>query len=186
MCLWGTLWGRMEITDIVLTKLLPSVVSGAGAGISAVLAWVKGVSGKVEDISKRLHKLETVIGSLETRSGMAKSLHELEEVVRNLRGRSDETGRFDREPTGKWRTLSANDDDPRVEWRLRDVDERLQRIESKLKGFVSEEEFDKADRRRADEIQGVRTTLAEIRGLLYGLQSALGLIKPGRRGGSDG
>jgi len=172
---FGVLLGMEIITDIVLTKLIPSVLAGAGSGISAVLTWVRGVTSRVTELDKRLGKLEIVIGSIETRSGMAKSLHDLE---RTVHGRADDTGRFDRENTGKWRAVQNQDvDDLWVERRFRDFEDRLSRVESKLKTFVTEDDFDTADRRRADEVQAVRTTLAEIRGLLHGLQSALGLIK---------
>jgi hypothetical protein len=56
------------------------------------------------------------------------------------------------------------------------MEENVERLEGKFRKYVSEDEFEKADRDRANEIATVRTTLAEVRGLLQGLQSALGLI----------
>jgi hypothetical protein len=160
-----------DIADIILSKILPAVVSGGGAGISAFVAMVKG-------LSSRISKIETIMGSLETRSGFAQSLANLEDEVRALRALS-ETG-----DTGRWRTVSAYQDDHQyrtTDRRLSDLDARIDRLEGKIREFVSEDELDKIDRRRSEELQVLRTTLAEIRGMLHGLQSALGL-KP--RGGS--
>ena len=75
--------------------------------------------------------------------------------------------------------------DPRVagekirtlEGKIRDLEEVTQRLELKLKRAVSEEDFEAADRQRAEEISTVRTTVAEVKGLLQGLHMALGLTK---------
>ena len=168
----------MDVTDLVLTRLLPSILSGASAGLSAVLTWIKGLTSKVEDLSARVHKIEVVIGSIETRSGIAKTLQELEDSVRALK---HENRLSTEHQTGKWRVLPENSEDRSSDWRkIRDLEDRVLRIENRLRGYVSEEDFDKHDRKRAEEIQSLRTSLAEIKGLLQGLQSALGLIKPNR------
>jgi hypothetical protein len=53
----------------------------------------------------------------------------------------------------------------------------MESLERKVKRMITEEEFEKSDRQRAEELSTVRLTISEVKGLLQGLQSGLGLMK---------
>lgn len=168
--------------DHLLESVVPAVISGGGAAFSTILAFVK-------NITKRLDDLEKKVGSLDGKQGLAYSVHLTEESVKALKEQvgTPQNGQ-------RWRlpSFSGEGDLGEVEQRLRTFDTRLKGLEAvssrleetieKLsrKKYVSEDDFEDADRDRAQEIAQVRTTLAEVRGLLGGLQTALGLVKPSR------
>lgn len=168
--------------DTILENVVPAVISGGGTALSTIFAFFR-------DLKKRVDELERRVGSTDARSGLFFSVSLVEESIRQIRNQIDEMthgGRWNRVPTlpsiegyPSFSNLdSAIQKLSNVEPRLRDLEERCDRIESKFKKMVTEEDFEQSDRQRADEISSVRTTLAEVRGLLQGLQSALGLMKP--------
>jgi len=174
----------------LLESVVPAVITGGGTAISTILAFFRDIKKKVEELEKK-------VGSFESKAGLIYGLHVLEESVKRLKEAVEQIQQRDSHTTGgPWgrpRSISNEYfpwDDIRNEiqelvkkelnYRLTNVDDRLDKIDQKLKKLVSEDDFEQADRARADEIAEVRTTMAEVRGLLQGLQSALGLIKPTR------
>jgi len=166
--------------DNLLESVVPAIISGGGTALSTIFAFFRDLKKKVEDLEKR-------VGSVDNKSGLAYSISLVEESVRQVRNQIEgmNNGRWNRPST-----LSGLEGFPSlpnldqaiqrmmtVEPRLRELEERCERIESKFKKLVTEEDFEQSDRQRAEEIATVRTTLAEVKGLLQGLQSALGLIK---------
>lgn len=167
--------------DHLVESVVPAIISGGGTAVSTILAFVR-------DFKKRLEELEKRVGSIEGKAGLVYSMHLAEEGLKSLRERLDARDRQDndipREPP-RWRMPSYSNMDvlTQFEDKLRDLDRRLkdmedsqERLEGKVKKCVTDAEFEDADRQRADEIAAVKTTMAEVRGLLQGLQSALGLI----------
>lgn len=159
--------------DHLLESVIPAIISGGGTAVSTILAFLR-------DIKKRVEELEKRVGTIEGKSGLVYSMHLMEDAIKGLREKLEES----REPM-RWRMPSYTGMEiiPEVESKLRDFERRLkdmeechERLESKIKKLVSEEDFEQADRQRAEEIAIVKQTMAEVRGLLQGLQSALGLI----------
>lgn len=156
--------------ESLLESVIPSVLSGGGAAVSTIIAFFRDLRSRIETLEKRL-------GSLEDRNGIIFAIHHLEEQVRQLRE--------DAQPARAGRLQSYNDLSEAAPWaglqrRMSELEERIERLEGKLKKLVTEEDFEASDKARAAEIATVRTTLAEVKGLLQGLQSALGLIGHGK------
>jgi len=156
--------------DHLLESVIPAVITGGGTAVSTILAFLRDTKKRLDDVEKR-------VGSLEGKSGLVYSMHLLEDSLKTLR---DKVG----EPV-RWRTPSFPGEQTTdfIEGKLRDFERRIkdleecqERIDAKIKKLVSEDDFEQADRQRADEISAIRHTMAEVRGLLQGLQSALGLI----------
>lgn len=173
----------MAITlDHLLESVIPAVISGGGAAFSTILAFFKNMTKRIEDLEKR-------VGSLDGKQGLAYSIHLTEESVKALKEQMG-TPR----DAVRWRlpSFTGEGDLGEIEQKLRAFEVRLKSLEATLsrveevvekssrKKYVAEDDFEEADRERANEIAQVRTTLAEVRGLLGGLQTALGLVKPGR------
>lgn len=158
----------------ILETVVPAVVSGGGTAVSAFAAFFR-------ETRKRVEKLEERLGSIEAKAGVTYSIHLVETALQDLRERLDSQVK----ETPRWRmpSYSGIEVDDRLrefERRLKDLESNYERMEKQVRKFITEDDFEEADRQRAAEIAGVKNTLAEIRGLLQGLQSALGLLKPHR------
>lgn len=166
--------------DNLLGSVATAAISGGGAAVSTVFAFVR-------DIKRRLEELEKRVGSIEGRAGLVYSMQLAEEAIKKLREDFAKDPPRERAPSYSGIDPLALPDAGMLaklrdfDHRIRDLDETVKRMENKFRKYVSEEEFERADRDRANEIATVRTTLAEVRGLLQGLQSALGLIGKDRR-----
>lgn len=169
--------------DHILESVVPAVISGGGTAISTILAFFR-------DIRKKIEELEKKVGSIDGKSGLLYSMHLAEESIKKLREQLEERDHHD--PQVRRRTSSFTNEfipwdeiqdfiKKEVARHLQDLEERLEKLEGKVKKLVSEEDFEQADHARAGEIAQVKHTMAEIRGLLQGLQAALGLIKPPSR-----
>ena len=126
--------------------------------------------------------------SFESKTGLAFAITQVQETIRDLKRDQQEetTDARRRRPSflGIEELIETEGALPALvqkirtlEGKIRDLDEVTQRLELKLKRAVSEEDFEAADRQRAEEISTVRTTVAEVKGLLQGLHMALGLTK---------
>ena len=162
-------------------SLITATITGVGTAFTTVFALFK-------DIKKKVDQLERVVGSFESKTGLAYSIVKVEEALKDLkRDTEDTTDARRRRPS----FLSFDDmleaDTTALpslihriknfEIKLREIEETLQRLDLKTKRMVSESDFESADRKRAEEIAGVRTTVFEVKGLLQGLHMALGLTK---------
>lgn len=163
--------------DSLLESVIPAIISGGGTAVSTILAFVR-------DIKRRLDELEKRVGSMEGKAGLVYSMHVAEELLKKLKEDWDDRNQV-RGRLPSYSGVDPNNLGPdsgvlsklrEFDHRLKDMEENVERLEGKFRKYVSEDEFEKADRDRASEIATVRTTLAEVRGLLQGLQSALGLI----------
>jgi predicted RNase H-like nuclease (RuvC/YqgF family) len=167
--------------ETLLGSLITAVLSGGGTAFTTVFALFKDIKKKVEELEKK-------VGSFESKTGLAYSIVRLEESLRDIKRDTEETTDARRRRPS---FLSFDDmleaDATAVpsliqrirnfEVKLREIDETLQRLDMKVKRMVTEDEFETADRKRAEEIAGVRTTVFEVKGLLQGLHMALGLTK---------
>lgn len=165
----------------LIGSLVTATITGVGTAFTTVFTLYK-------DVKKRVDALEKQIGSFETKTGIAYSIVKIEETIRDLRRDTEEN------PSSRRRRSSFQSIDDILEGdnasipalvhrikgfesKLREVEETLQRLDMKTKRMVSESDFEAADRKRAEEISGVRTTVFEVKGLLQGLHLALGLTK---------
>lgn len=151
----------------VVETVIPAIITGGGTAISTILAFFK-------NLQKRLGDLESKVGSLDEKKGLIYTLHVLEETVEELKEA------LNARQEKRWRLPSFSNEGTleEIEGRLRQFSNRLTDLETNLDRltrtkFVTEEEFEAADRERAAEIGTIRTTLSEVRGLLKGLQMAL-------------
>lgn len=181
----------MAFPESFLENFLTAALSGGGSAATAIIAFFRDIKG-------RLTKIEDKIGSLEGRSGLIYAVNQLELGITALR--SDLNGLSQHPP--EWLVAlvqriarrSPVFGDPvdfadfdvqtvkSLARRLKDLEEKQEDLARKVAKCVSEEDFDDADRARAEDIATIRTTIAEVNGLLKGLQSALGLIKGGHGG----
>jgi Glu-tRNA(Gln) amidotransferase subunit E-like FAD-binding protein len=170
--------------DNLLESVVPAVISGGGTAISTILAFFR-------DIKKKIEELEKKVGSIDGKSGLLYSMHLAEEGIKKLKEQLEERDHHD-PPQARRRSGSFTNEfvpwdeiqdfiKKEVARHLEDLEERLEKLEGKVKKLVTDEEFEQADHARAGEIAQVKHTMAEIRGLLQGLQAALGLIKPPNR-----
>jgi seryl-tRNA synthetase len=161
--------------------LITAVLSGGGTAFTTVFALFRDLRRKVEEVEKK-------VGSFESKTGLAYAIVKLEDTLNNLKRDAEETTDARRRRPSflslddmiEVDTTSLPSLIQRIrgfEAKLREVEDSLQRMEMRLKRMVSGEEFETADRKRAEEIAGVRTTVFEVRGLLQGLHMALGLTK---------
>jgi tetrahydromethanopterin S-methyltransferase subunit G len=160
----------------ILQGVVPSALSGLGTAASAVWAYFREVKKKVDSLEKRL-------GSTDSKSGLVYQVAQLEwenkEIKSQLEGilYPNRGGRINT-LTGLEGLLSIDQVVQKVsnlDLRLRDLEEKVSRVEGKLKRFVTESDFTESDKERAKEISTVKETLSEVRGMLQMLQSALGL-----------
>lgn len=160
--------------NTILETVVPAVVSGGGTAVSAFAAFFR-------ETKKRVEKLEERLGSIETKAGLVYSIHLVEIAIQDLKERIEAQPK----ESPRWRmpSFSGVDVEDRLrtfESRLKDVEGAVEKLERATRKFISEEDFEDADRQRASEIAGIKNTLSEVRGLLQGLQSALGLLKAHR------
>lgn len=165
----------------LIGSIVTAILTGTGTAFTTVFALYKDVKKKVDDVDKR-------VGSFESKTGISYTVVKLEESIRDLKRDTDETtSSRQRRPSflGFDDMLEADAAAlPSLlhrikgfEAKLREVEDNLQRLETKVKRMVSDSDFEAADRKRAEEIAGVRTTIFEVKGLLQGLHIALGLTK---------
>lgn len=167
--------------ETLIGSLITAILSGGGTAFTTVFALFKDLRKKVEELEKK-------VGSFESKTGLAYAVVKNEESIKDLKRDTDETTdarrrrpsflSFDDMLEADVSSIPALIQRIRhFEGKLREVEDNLQRIDMKVKRFVSEEEFEAADRKRAEEISGVRATVFEVKGLLQGLHMALGLTK---------
>jgi hypothetical protein len=167
--------------ETLLGSLITAILSGGGTAFTTVFALFKDLRKKVEELEKK-------VGSFESKTGISYAVVKLEESLKDLRRDTDETtdARRRRPSFLSFDDMLEADTNAlpslvhRIkgfEAKLREVEENLQRIELKVNRMVSESDFESADRKRAEEIAGVRNTVFEVKGLLQGLHMALGLTK---------
>lgn len=168
----------------LLQSVIPAGLSGLGAALSAIWAFFRDLKKQVEGLEKRL-------GSVDSKSGLAFAVSLTEENVRQLKNQVDSLLYPDRDRRSRTPTLTGMEEyqNPNIEQmiqasvqkilapRIREFEERMERIENRFRKLVTEEDFEVSDRQRADEIATIRTTIAEVKGILQGLQSALGILK---------
>jgi hypothetical protein len=165
--------------ETLVGSLITAVLSGGGTAFTTVFALFK-------DIKKKIEELEKKVGSFESKTGIAYAVVKNEEAIKDLKRDTEETtdARRRRPSFLSFDDMLEADTTalPAVihriknfEIKLREVEENLQRIDLRVKRMVTADEFETADRKRADEISGVRTTVFEVKGLLQGLHMALGL-----------
>jgi hypothetical protein len=167
--------------DNMLGSIVTAILTGTGTAFTTVFALYKDVRKKVEDLEKK-------VGSFESKTGISYAVVKLEESVKELERDSEETtdARRRRPSFLSFDDMLEADQSAlpslvhRIkgfESKLREIEDSIQRIELRTKRMVSDSDFEAADRKRAEEIAGVRTTVFEVKGLLQGLHMALGLTK---------
>jgi hypothetical protein len=177
----------MVFPDNLVEKVVTAVLTGGGTAASTILVFFR-------DVRKRIDELEKKVGSTENRTGIAYKVYLLEEEavvgVKKLRSEIESWtqhppdwlinfGRRRSNAPGSLDEFVAMEDRIRqMDRRIRELEETFPHLEERVRRCISEEDFAVADRQRAAEISVVRTTLAEVRGLLQGLQSVLGFPRP--------
>lgn len=165
----------------LIGSLVTATLTGVGTAFTTVFTLYK-------DVKKKVDQLEKIVGSFESKTGLAYAIVELKESLKDLKRDTDETTDARRRRPS---FVSFDDmleaDQTQIpslihrikgfESKLREVEDTIQRLEMRTKRMVSESDFETADRKRAEEIAGVRTTVFEVKGLLQGLHMALGLTK---------
>lgn len=168
--------------DNLAGSVITAIVTATGTAFTTVFSLFKDLKKKVEELEKK-------VGSFESKTGLAFAITQIQETIRDLKRDQQE----EKTPSSRRRRLSMLGIEELIETegalpalvqkirtlegKIRDLEEVTQRLELKLKRAVSEEDFEAADRQRAEEISTVRTTVAEVKGLLQGLHMALGLTK---------
>jgi DNA repair exonuclease SbcCD ATPase subunit len=163
----------------LIGSIVTAILTGTGTAFTTVFTLYKDIKKKVDDIDKR-------VGTFESKTGISYTVIKLEEVLRDLKRDTDEIASLRQ----RWPSFLSFDEmletEPAAlpslmhrikgfEAKLREIEDNLHSLDSKVKRMVSENEFEAADRKRAEEIAGVRTTVFEVKGLLQGLHMALGL-----------
>lgn len=167
--------------ETLIGSLITAVLSGGGTAFTTVFALFKDIRKKVEELEKK-------VGSFESKTGLAYAIVRLEESIKDVRRDTEETtdARRRRPSFLSFDDMLEADTTAlpslihrikNFEVKLREIEENLQRLDVKVKRMVMEDEFESADRKRAEEIAGVRATVFEVKGLLQGLHMALGLTK---------
>jgi tetrahydromethanopterin S-methyltransferase subunit G len=181
----------MSFLDQLVENVLPAVISGGGTAASAIIAFFRDIKKRLEETEKKLHLIETKIGSVEAKSGIVYTLFIVEEAAKKLRGEMDAIFQ-NGHPHTDWahlpwaarRALSSLNLEElheavakmrTLETRLRETEESLDRIERLVNKCVTEEDFDQATRQNNEDVLALRTAVAEANGLLKGLQSVLSL-----------
>lgn len=174
----------MAFPEHLLENVVTAMISGGGTAVSAILAFFR-------DVKKRLEELEKKVGSIESRSGLMFQVSNIETAISSLRTEISSLAmnppewlvQAIRRRSPSFHNIDDSDHDRirAVESKIKDLEEQLERLERKVNRCVSEEDFESADRNRAEDIATVRTAIAEVNGLLKGLQTALGLVKGGSR-----
>jgi len=167
--------------ETLIGSLITAVLSGGGTAFTTVFALFKDIRKKVEELEKK-------VGSFESKTGLAYAIVRLEETIKDVKRDTEETtdARRRRPSFLSFDDMLEADTTAlpslihrikNFEVKVREIEESLQRLDMRVKRMVMEEEFEAADRKRAEEIAGVRTTVFEVKGLLQGLHMALGLTK---------
>ena len=167
--------------ETLIGSLITAVLSGGGTAFTTVFALFKDIRKKVEELEKK-------VGSFESKTGLAYAIVRLEESIKDVKRDTEETtdARRRRPSFLSFDDMLEADTTAlpslihrikNFEVKLREIEENLQRLDVKVKRMVMEDEFESADRKRAEEIAGVRATVFEVKGLLQGLHMALGLTK---------
>lgn len=178
----------MSIPDNLLEYIVTAIMGG-GTAASTVLAFFT-------DAKRRLDELEKRLGSADTKTGLVNSVDVLEEDVKRIRTELDDWAQSPPDwvvqainaakrrsaPTYLEEELTSIAGQIRsAERRLKELEDlmktRFREIEDRLDGYVSTSDFDVADEQTNKEMVELRTTMAEIKGLLQGLQSALDLMR---------
>ncbi len=133
----------MQLEEL-LTKFAPGILSGLGSAASMTVLSFKTLTQRVSELEKWKSSLEETIKDL-------------------TRGFSDFSER-------RFELTHIQDELRSIERRVSELEERASQCPSK---FVSDREFEAADRIRSEEIAQLRTAVAEIRGLVQGLTSFL-------------
>lgn len=161
--------------------LLTSVVSGGSAAASAFVAFFRDVKKRTEDVEKK-------VGSVESKMGLAYSVLQLEEALKKVQPVLDDVLRRVQNLEGwsgvRQRPSSSEESYDevmqlvtRLTSRVSSLEEDFLRLQKKTYSVVMDEDFEAADRQRADEINRLRSTMSEIHGLLRGIQSVLGVSR---------
>jgi hypothetical protein len=157
-----------------LGAFLSAIASGAGTAITTVYTLIR-------EIRKRVEILEQKVGSMEAKTGLSHSYTTLLADFRDLKKDFEDSQRRPTHPSINDLTgLVPGGQDPSLQGvfrKLRDIEERVEQLELKMKRTVTGSDFEQADRQRAEDIATVRVTVSEVKGLLQGLQMALGLQK---------
>lgn len=165
----------------LIGSIVTAILTGTGTAFTTVFTLYKDIKKKVDDIDKR-------VGTFESKTGISYTVVKLEEALRDLKRDTDETANSRQ----RWPSFLSLDDMLEAdttalpslvhrikgfEAKLREIEDNLHSLDLRVKRMVSESEFEAADRKRAEEIAEVRTTVFEVKGLLQGLHMALGLTK---------
>jgi predicted RNase H-like nuclease (RuvC/YqgF family) len=167
--------------ETLIGSLITAVLSGGGTAFTTVFALFKDLRKKVEELEKK-------VGSFESKTGLAYATVKNEEAIKDLKRDTEETTEGRRRRPSFLSLEDMMEADASIpaalvqkfrhfDAKLRELEDIVQRLDMKMKRAVSEEEFESADRKRAEEISGVRATVFEVKGLLQGLHMALGLTK---------
>jgi hypothetical protein len=161
--------------DHLFEGIVTALVSGGGTASSTILFF--------RDLKSRVEVLEKRIGSTDSKAGLSHTLHELSQKQEKSESLSSRVERLEVELTASRRksfpgveTLEEGQI-RELNRRLKDAEETIARLEARQKRYVLADDLDASDRQRADEIGHLKNTLAQMHGLLQGLQAALGYLK---------
>lgn len=165
----------MAFPEHLVENIVTAMISGGGTAVSAILALFK-------DAKRRLDEVEKKVGSIENKTGLAWNVHQLEINFGSVQSWSNHPPEWlislitriaRRSPSFTDSSEYAEFDQlnlRKVERRIAELEERVDKLDRKLSQCVSSDDFDKADRERAEEVAAVRTMIAETNGLLRGIQ----------------
>ncbi len=172
--------------DHLFEGIVTALVSGGGTASSTILFF--------RDLKSRVEVLEKLVGTADHKTGLSHTVHELsqkhdksEDQHDSMGGRVERLealcGRVDRlegESSANRRKSFPGGESleeaqiRELNRRLKDAEETITRLEARQKRYVLADDLDASDRQRADEIGHLKNTLAQMHGLLQGLQTALG------------
>lgn len=161
--------------DHLLEGIITALVSGGGTASSTILFF--------RDLKSRVEVLEKRIGSTDSKAGLSHTLHELSQKQEKSESLSSRVERLENEATtGRRKSFPGGEtleegQIRELNRRLKDAEETIMRLEARQKRYVLADDLDASDRQRADEIGHLKNTLAQMHGLLQGLQAALGYLK---------
>lgn len=166
--------------DHLFEGIVTALVSGGGTASSTILFF--------RDLKSRVGVLEKLVGTADHKTGLSHTVHELSQkhdksedqhdsILEALCSRVD---RLEGESSANRRKSFPGGESleeaqiRELNRRLKDAEETITRLEARQKRYVLADDLDASDRQRADEIGHLKNTLAQMHGLLQGLQTALG------------
>lgn len=160
-----------------LKTIVPAIITGGGSAVGSSLAFLK-------DMRSRISKLEVRVGSKDEATGLSQEMvvlgSRLDELASKLEGLSKkDTPVSNFRPPSYPEGFMPYDVNPRSSsstlQRLEELEEEVKKLRQKQAHLVQEEDFEASDRTRGNQIEEIRSSIANLKGLLEGLREGLGV-----------